>query len=115
MQVVSDAMIITKTGKRTASLTILRINETVIFEQVRTSRVASPKPRLLTTEPLTASSGHSPSSWTSAGLLLHNPLRVISPSSTFGPVSATTAMGDVAVSLMGYTSGIRVINRRWHV
>jgi hypothetical protein len=71
-------MIITKAGSRMASKTKLRINDTAILEQVRTTKVANPKPNALTTEPVTASSGHRPSSWTSAGLFFHKPLKLMS-------------------------------------
>ncbi|MNV96118.1 hypothetical protein D3C71_1910840 [compost metagenome] len=78
MQVVSAAMIMTNTGRRTASVTAPRISATAAFEQASTRAVARPMPRALTTELLTPSSGQRPSNCTSPGLFFHRPLTAIS-------------------------------------
>ncbi|MNR35554.1 hypothetical protein D3C85_1534080 [compost metagenome] len=78
MQVVRAAMIITKAGRRTAVLTTPRTSDTAVLEQISTTALASARPRALTVELLTPSSGQRPSNWTSAGLFFHRPLRVMS-------------------------------------
>src|SRR5690554_7528605 len=83
MQVVSAAMIITNTGKRTALVTALRISDTAALEQISTSAVAMAKPSALTVELLVPSSGHKPSSCTRPGLFFHKPLIVISRNEGF--------------------------------
>ena len=50
----------------------------MVLEPTSTSKVARPNPRALATVEVTASSGQSPSSWTSAGLLRQTPLATIS-------------------------------------
>ena len=71
------AMIITKAGRRTASVTYWRISDTQMLEPISTTRVARPRPRALTTVPVTASSGHRPRICTVAGLLFHSPSMLI--------------------------------------
>src|SRR5690554_665466 len=71
-------MIITNAGSRTDSLTKLRMTETDRFEPIRTSRVAMPRPMAFTTVLVTARSGHSPSTCTSAGVLVQSPSLMIS-------------------------------------
>lgn len=78
MQVTAAAMIMTKAGRRIASEAKLRIIETAVLDTVSTNMVAMPMPRALMTEPVTASRGQRPSSWTMAGLFFHRPFREIS-------------------------------------
>ena len=78
MQVVSAAMIMTKAGRRTAVLTTPRTSDTAVLEHTSTTALARARPRALTVELLTPSSGQRPSSCTSAGLFFHRPLRLIS-------------------------------------
>src|SRR5690606_28237953 len=80
MQVVTEAMIMTKAGRRTASVTALRISDTAMLELTNTRMVAMPRPRALTAVLLTPSNGHRPSSCTSPGLLCHRPSAVSSNS-----------------------------------
>src|SRR5690606_871584 len=73
-------MIMTKAGRRTASVTALRISDTATLELTSTSMVAMPSPRALTVVLLTPSRGHKPSSCTRPGLLCHRPSAVSSES-----------------------------------
>ena len=62
---------------RTSGRTTLRMSETVMLDMTSTAVVAMPMPRPLVAEVVVASSGHSPSSATSAWLLFHRPSRTI--------------------------------------
>jgi hypothetical protein len=53
-----------------------RMSETVVLETTNTKSVATANPSALTVEAVTASNGHSPNNWTSAGLFFHSPLSV---------------------------------------
>jgi hypothetical protein len=63
----------TKTGSRTSWRTQLRMRETVTLEATSTAVVASPSPMPLIRVLETASRGQSPSSATSAWLLVQSP------------------------------------------
>src|SRR5690606_36777657 len=76
MQVVTAAMIMTKAGRRTASVTALRISDTATLELTSTNMVAMPSPRALTVVLPTPSRGHRPSSCTRPELLCHRPSAV---------------------------------------
>jgi len=71
--VTKEAMTITQTGNLTSERTKFRINDTVQLDRVNTRVVASPRPSPLMAVLVTASSGHSPSSATSAWLLFYKP------------------------------------------
>ena len=74
--VTKAAMIITKIGMRISLGTQFRIIDTVVFEPINTSVVASPKPSPLVIVAVTASKGHKPNSCTNAGLFFHRPCQL---------------------------------------
>ncbi len=68
------AMISTYTGTRICCSNQRRVAEISTFEQASTHSVATPSPRPLTNDDVTASSGQMPRSWTSPGFSCHRPL-----------------------------------------